>query len=166
MKKILWWSSGANIEILEKIPTEQNRYATIGLFVIITGLVAAIMGTYSFQPIFNNSSISILIGLVWGIIVFNIERILVQNLFFQEAKSLQKTLKYIICLSIVIVLSIVVTYPFILRMFSSEINQQSLIQSEDRIFKIEKNYDNIIQNLITQEEALSEGIENRRYCEK
>lgn len=140
MKKILWWSSGADPEILMKLPSEQNKYATIGIAVILTGIVAFVTGTYSFQLIFNNFSTSILIGLVWGMLIFNIERILIQNTFSRGETISQTMLKSIPIILIVLTLTIVIIYPLVLRIFSDEIDQQLVRQTQNVVLEIEKNY--------------------------
>lgn len=158
MKRILWWSSGADPEILKNFPTEQNKYATIGIAVILTGIIAVITGTYSFQLIFNNFITSILIGLVWGMLIFNIERILIQNTFSRGNSFYQTMMKSIPAILIVLVLTIVITYPLVLRIFSEEIDQQLIRQTQSVILEIEKSYDEQIKDLFEEIRKLETGL--------
>ncbi len=60
MKKVIrkiehffWWASGANIDILEKLPTEHSKYTGIGGTIIFTALMASFAGGYAFFTAFQ-----------------------------------------------------------------------------------------------------------------
>ena len=165
MKKILWWASGADPEILKNIPTAQNKYSTIGIAVILTGVVAVITGIFSFQFIFNNLQTSILIGIVWGLLIFNIERILIQNSFAKSDDSSKRPfttlIKSIPIVLVVLVLTTVISYPFILRIFSDEIDRELVNQTQTVILEIGNSYDRQMQTLQDEITKLERDLTNK-----
>jgi hypothetical protein len=91
--KVLWWCAGADSHFLVKSPMQDRvKYAGIGGIVLCTGLLACFSGGFAFYTIFGpkNNAIhdtfswgtligSIIFGLVWGLIILNLDRFIVSS---------------------------------------------------------------------------------------
>jgi len=92
-------------------------------------------------------------------LIFNIERILIQNSFSRGENVLQTLLKSIPAILIVLALTIVISYPLILRIFSAEIDQQLIRQTQGVILEIENNYQEQISALYNQSNMLEQDLD-------
>ena len=99
LMKLLWSAAGADAHILNKSTySDHVKYACLGGIVVATGLMAAMAGGYAFYIIFGRKFsqgteatieaassqtlaviFSILFGLIWGLIIFNIDRFIVAS---------------------------------------------------------------------------------------
>lgn len=129
--------SGADKEVLNQCPTEWNKYAGIGATIFFTGLLASISGGYALFTIFrgdeNAISFALLFGLVWGFVIFNLDRFIVSSIRKEgnlQKELLQATPRFILA----IIISIVIAKPLEVRIFESRIEQQIL---EDKRSKLE-----------------------------
>jgi hypothetical protein len=91
--RLLWWCAGADSHFLIKSPMQDRvKYAGIGGIVLCTGLLACFSGGFAFYTIFGpkNNAIhdtfswgtligSIIFGLVWGLIILNLDRFIVSS---------------------------------------------------------------------------------------
>jgi TM2 domain-containing membrane protein YozV len=108
IKRFFWNAAGADRYILERSTyADQTKYLCLGGIIIATGLMAAIAGGYAFYTIFEprGSAInsfktvqdiggeydstdiptaikSAFFGIVWGLIIFNIDRFIVTSAEF------------------------------------------------------------------------------------
>src|SRR6056297_3887837 len=74
------WCSGARLYILEKCPSEYNKFFGIGAVVFMTGGLAAITGTYALYTVFSNLYIAIPFGIFWGFLIFFLDWYIVASL--------------------------------------------------------------------------------------
>ena len=76
MKRFFWWCSGADITILRTwaCSTEHNTYAGIGATIFLTAVLASLSGGYALWTVFQSSPYAITFGLLWGILIFNLDR--------------------------------------------------------------------------------------------
>ena len=72
--KIICWCSRARLYLLEKCPADYNKFFGIGVIVIMTGVMASISGEYALFTIFNNYTITIIFGVIWGVNELKIEK--------------------------------------------------------------------------------------------
>ena len=92
--KFLWWCAGADQQILLRCPmTDRVKYAGIGGLVFCTGFLAFLSGSFAFYTIFGPKDdaiadktlttefaiLSLVFGLVWGIIVLNMDRFIISS---------------------------------------------------------------------------------------
>ena len=109
LQKFFILCSGADSKILETCSEgEQNKYAGIGATVFFTAIMACIASSYALYTVFDNSYIAIFFGLIWGLLIFNLDRFIVstikkRNSFFSE--FLQATPRIILAVIIAIVIS-------------------------------------------------------------
>jgi hypothetical protein len=84
--KFLWWCAGADPLILKYSSySDHVKYAGIGGVVLATGFLAALSMGFAMHTVFGdaegngNLAISLPIGIIWGLIVFNLDRFIVSS---------------------------------------------------------------------------------------
>lgn len=153
LTEILAKCGGAHIPTLEECPTQAGKYASVGITIIFTGIFAAFSGGYAFYKVFNKEVVNslgqtentffygaIIMGLLWGFMIFNLDRFIVmsmrkQNEFWREL--LTATPRIILA----IIISLVVAKPLEVRLFQDRIEAQI---SDNELEKREQNRNRII----------------------
>ncbi len=131
LKRFFILCSGADADILEDSSTgEQNKYVGIGATVFFTAIMAFIAASYALYTVFDNYFTSILFGLIWGLLIFNLDRFIVSTIkkkdnFMDEL--LQATPRIILA----IIIAIVISKPLELKIFEKEIDRVLLEQKND-----------------------------------
>ena len=72
--------SGADREIINEYPTEWNKFAGIGATIFLTACLALLSGAYAMHFVFENGFVSVLFGIFWAIVIFNLDRYIVLSL--------------------------------------------------------------------------------------
>ncbi|MGC1515712.1 MAG: DUF4407 domain-containing protein, partial [Maribacter sp.] len=73
--------SGADADLLKSCSkAEQHKYAGIGATVFFTAIMAFIASSYALFTVFDNAYISLFFGLVWGLLIFNLDRFIVSTI--------------------------------------------------------------------------------------
>src|SRR4029450_8571191 len=82
MKRFFWLCSGADISILRTwdCSTEHNTYAGIGATIFLTAVLASLSGGYALWTVFQSYPYAITFGILWGILIFNLDRSIVMSL--------------------------------------------------------------------------------------
>jgi len=125
IEKFFIWSSGANFEIIETVPTEKSKYFGIGGTIIFTALMASFAGGYAFFTAFRSTYLSVPFGFFWGLLIFNLDRYIVASFGIGDGKktiSKQEWLEALPRLAMAIVLGLVISTPIELKLFEKEIN--------------------------------------------
>jgi len=119
--RFFWFCSGANTDILLQCPkSEHHKFVGVGATVFFTGLLAAFSGGYALYTVFQSWVIAILFALLWGSIIFNLDRFLVSSIKKEGPFSKQLSLA-IPRFLLAAVLALVIAKPLELRIFESEI---------------------------------------------
>lgn len=123
--------SGADSSILATCSEgEQNKYAGIGATVFFTAVMAFIASAYALYTVFDNVYTAVFFGLIWGLLIFNLDRFIVstikkQNSFWSE--FLQATPRIVLA----VIIAIVISKPLEMKIFEKEINQVLLEQKNE-----------------------------------
>ena len=81
LKQFFIICSGADINILKDCSNgEQNKYAGIGATVFFTAVMAFIASSYALFTVFDNLHTAIFFGLIWGLLIFNLDRFIVATI--------------------------------------------------------------------------------------
>lgn len=81
LKKFFILCSGSDTDILDSCSIgEQNKYAGIGATVFFTAVMAAIAASYALYTVFDNYFTAIVFGLIWGLLIFNLDRFIVSTI--------------------------------------------------------------------------------------
>ena len=121
LRHFFWFCSGASRQILEQCPPSENaKYTGIGGAIFFTGLLAALSGGYALYTAFQNAPAAILFGLLWGAVIFNLDRLIVSSIK-KEGSTARQWRQALPRIALAAVLSVVIAKPLELRIFEPEI---------------------------------------------
>jgi len=157
--------SGADPDLLNDSPkSEQIKFAGIGGTVFFTAVMAFISGSYALFTVFDNLYTAIAFGLIWGLLIFNLDRFIVSTIkkrdnFWKEI--LQASPRIVLA----IIIAVVISKPLEMKIFEKEINQVLLtqknaltLQNQDQIAEL---YNPEIIRVQSEIEALQNAINNK-----
>lgn len=141
LKKFLIICSGAEWSIIDQpqCAIEHTKYAGIGATVLSTAVLASLSGGYAIHTTFKTLLVSICLGIVWGLIIFNLDRYIVSSLRSERiiptlsqreriairGKEVARALPRLL---LAVFISVVITRPIELKLFEREIKAQ--VESE------------------------------------
>ena len=131
LQRFFIFCSGADTAILEECsPGERTKYAGIGATVFFTAVMAAIAGSYALYTVFDNFFTAIFFGMIWGLLIFNLDRFIVSTIkkrknFFDEL--IQASPRILLA----VIIAIVISKPLEMKIFEKEINQVLLEEKND-----------------------------------
>lgn len=147
--------SGADSAILKTCSNgEQNKYAGIGATVFFTALMAFIACSYALYTVFSTIYVSIFFGLLWGLLIFNLDRFIVSTIKKRDSfkKEFLQALPRII---LAIIIAVVISKPLEIKIFEKEINQVLLEQKNNLSLA---NQQQILQQYTPEISALKNNI--------
>ncbi len=165
LKQFFWMCSGADIDILQNSSkAEQIKFAGIGGTVFFTAVMAFIASSYALFTVFDNYFAAIFFGLVWGLLIFNLDRFIVSTIKKSDHKwseIWQATPRIILA----IIIAIVISKPLEMKIFEKEINQVLLKQKNDLTLankeQIAHQYTPEINAIQTEIEKLEQDIDTK-----
>ena len=159
--------SGANHRVLKECPpSERRKYAWVGAFVFLTGSLAALSGGYAIFISFNNTSIALLFGMFWGLLVFNLDRFIVSNLKKADRKPFDQWKQIILRLSLGVFLAVIISKPIELKIFEVQIIEVSQKIKMQTIENLNASYNTKIDNRQLIIEKLRKESEEKSQLEK
>ena len=127
--------SGADRLILKECSHgEQNKYVGIGATVFFTAIMATIAASYALYTVFDNYATAILFGVIWGLLIFNLDRYIVSTLKKREKFS-SELLQAAPRLLLALIIAIVISKPLELKIFEKEIDR--VLISEKNAFTLQ-----------------------------
>ena len=166
LKNFFITCSGVDKNLIENCSNgEQNKYVGIGATVFFTAVMATIAGSYALFTVFDNLFAAIFFGLVWGLLIFNLDRFIVSTIKKSDSKwkeFLQASPRILLA----VIIAIVISKPLELKLFEKEINQvllteknqmtldnktQIAAQFTPEISKINSEISGLKQEIITKE---------------
>ena len=183
IRKFFWMCTGTPVEVIEKYPTEHNKFIGIGATIFFTALFAAISGGYALYYVFAGASLAIffavVFGILWGLAIFNLDRYIVSSIN-KTSKGLRQFYQASPRLIFAILIAIVIARPLELKIFDKEIKgvlksrylkeQQGNITRVSaafadkyalefsRIEKLQKEYDSISKEVSGLREELKKEV--------
>lgn len=165
--RFLWKCAGGDRFLLERATySDQIKYMCLGGIVFATGAMAGLAGGYAFYTIFSPKGedaingvktafdnpnyvptdmttviLSIIFGIIWGLIIFNIDRFIVTSTGKGDGteKITMDEIKGAIPRIIMgMIIAITISKPIEIRMFQSEITGE-LQQYQDSIMRVKSN---------------------------
>ena len=123
LKNFFLLCSGADTDILNTCPkSEQTKYAGIGATVFFTAVMAFIAAGYALYTVFDNYYTAIFFGLVWGLLIFNLDRFIVSTIKKRNNKW-KEVLQAIPRIILAVIIAVVISKPLEIKIFEKEINQ-------------------------------------------
>lgn len=138
---------------------EQNKYAGIGATVFFTALMAWIAASYALYTVFDNVYTASFFGLVWGFLIFNLDRFIVSTIrkrdkFGQE--FLQATPRIILAM----IIAIVISKPLEIKIFQKEIDTVLLKEKNTLAIANKKQVANFFQGDLAKNKAETDSLKS------
>ena len=131
LKRFFITCSGADKDIIYSCSNgEQNKYAGIGATVFFTALLAWIASSYALYTVFDNVYTATFFGMVWGLLIFNLDRFIVSTIRKRDrfgSELLQATPRIVLAM----IIAIVISKPLEIKIFQKEINAVLLKEKND-----------------------------------
>lgn len=131
INEFLWLCAGVNRKILRQCPTDYAKYAGTGGTILFTAIMAAISGGYAISFVFQNAPLFIPLGfgLIWGLMIFNLDRFMVNTMYSDGKHSISREefLGGLPRIILAIFLGIVISTPLEIRVFQDKIISQLAI---------------------------------------
>ena len=183
IRRFFWMCTGTPIEIIEKYPTEHNKFIGIGATIFFTAVFAAISGGYALYYVFAGAPLAVffavVFGVLWGLAIFNLDRYIVSSIN-KTAKGVRQFYQASPRLIFAVLIAIVIARPLELKIFEKEI--KSVLKSRylkeqqanitrvgtafsdkyvielNRIEKLQKEYDSVSKELSGLREELKKEV--------
>ena len=131
MQSFFIFCSGADADLLDECSAgERNKYAGIGATVFFTALMAFFAASYALFTVFDSYLIATSIGLVWGLLIFNLDRYIVSTLKKSD-KKINEIWQATPRILLAIIIAVVISKPLELKIFEKEIDQVLLEQKNE-----------------------------------
>lgn len=131
LKRFFILCSGADADILSDCSNgEQNKYAGIGATVFFTAVMAFIAASYALYTVFDNYFTAVFFGVVWGLLIFNLDRFIVSTIKKKE-NFIDELLQASPRIVLAIIIAVVISKPLELKIFEKEIDRVLLEQKND-----------------------------------
>lgn len=153
--------SGASEEIINLCPEfEKIKYASIGATIFFTSVLAFISSFYGLTQIFESYVLVFFLALFWGIIIFNLDRYIVQSLRSGDSKK-QSLLISLPRIVLAVLVAVIISKPLEVKLFEDEINAFLFEQNFIKKTLLEKQYKDEINQIIQQKKVNQELINNK-----
>jgi Domain of unknown function (DUF4407) len=126
--QIFFWNcAGSTVSILKKQETEQAKHTVLGVAVFLTALLAFFTGKSAFYICFGKDSegLSIVSGILWATIIFNIDRSFVINASSQS--GLKAFILFCTRFLMAVLISLSLSTLIELKLFETEIQHFLLL---------------------------------------
>ena len=153
--KFLWWCAGADEFFLLRSPMQDRvKYAGIGGIVLATGVLAGCAGSVAFDTMFapkvlegeivqyqnfidqNFWILDILFGIIWGLIIFNLDRFIISSTGKGDGTDEitgKEWLQAIPRIVIALILGFTISKPLEIKMLKSEIDVELHKKQESKL---------------------------------
>lgn len=100
---------------------EQNKYVGIGATVFFTAVMAFIACSYALYTVFDNMYMAMFFGLIWGLLIFNLDRFIVSTIR-KKNNFLDELIQASPRIALAIIIAIVISKPLEIKIFKKEID--------------------------------------------
>lgn len=165
IKKFFWMCSGADTELLENCSkAEQIKQASIGGTVFFTAVMAFIASSYALYTVFDNVYLAVVFGLVWGLLIFNLDRFIVSTIKKRDSFR-SEFIQAVPRILLAVIIAIVIAKPLELKIFEKEIDRVLLEEKNNLTLanqeQIALQFSPEIRQLESQVETLKQEIINK-----
>ena len=158
LKRFFITCSGADKNIIYSCSNgEQNKYAGIGATVFFTALLAWIAASYALYTVFDNAYTATFFGLVWGLLIFNLDRFIVSTIRKRDkfgSELLQATPRIILA----VIIAIVISKPLEIKIFEKEINTVLLKEKNDMALANKKQVASFFKSDLDKNKAQTDSL--------
>lgn len=146
--------------ILKRCPSDRSKYVGIGATILFTGILAAIASGYAMHFIFDGYVAPVIFGIIWGLMIFNLDRYIVLSM--RKSNGKKEFFQAIPRFALAILIAVVISKPLELKIFEKEINAElSLLEQEliqERQNSIQSRYGTRLDSLENVLNELSQAV--------
>lgn len=160
LKRFFIICSGADKKLIYSCSDgEQNKYAGIGATVFFTAVMAFIAASYALYTVFDNIYTSVFFGLIWGLLIFNLDRFIVSTIRKRERfgqELLQATPRIILAL----IIAVVISKPLEIKIFQKEIDTVLLKEKNELAMANKKQIADYYQSDLERNKASIDSLKS------
>ena len=160
LKQFFILCSGADKNLLEGCSEgEQTKYVGIGATVFFTAVMAFIASAYALYTVFDSVYPALLFGLVWSLLIFNLDRFIVSTIRKRDkfgSEFLQATPRIILA----VIIAIVISKPLEIKIFEKEINTVLLKEKNAMALNNKKEVANYFKSDLDKNKAEIESLKS------
>lgn len=158
LKRFFLLCSGVDKDLIAGCSNgEQNKYAGIGATVFFTAFMAFLAGSYALFTVFDNYYAATAFGLVWGLLIFNLDRFIVSTLKKRDSfldEFIQASPRIILAL----IIAIVISKPLEIKIFEKEINTVILKEKNEMALANKTQVANFYKSDLDQNKAAMDSL--------
>ncbi len=158
LKKFFITCSGADRKLLDTCsPGEQTKFVGIGATVFFTAVMAFIAAAYALYTVFDSVWPAIGFGLVWGLLIFNLDRFIVSTIRKRDTfwpELVQATPR----IALAVLIAIVISKPLEIRIFKKEIDTVLLKEKNAMALQNKKEVAQYFQGDLARNQASIDSI--------
>lgn len=170
--RLLWGITGSDADLLEQShASDRMKYSVIGISVLLTTVAAILSGSYAFHTIFKNSIISLILGIFWGLFIFNMDRLILLTTHKEKKIRWQQICPGISRFMVAFLIAVVIAKPLELKLFEKPIlaeiaqeNARVSIQVEKTLSQGMPEIGKLEAGNQSLEKTISEAQKNRDQC--
>ncbi len=139
-----WMISGSEISILKQCPTDYNRHAGIGFTILMTSIFGVFAGGYAGYYFTKNIPGAIGFGLLWGLLIFSIDRTMVVSLKKKpQAKWHDHFWQILFRAILAALIAFIISIPLELLVFNSNIDVGLTPYKQSQALKLKASQDTL-----------------------
>jgi hypothetical protein len=138
---------------------EQNKYAGIGATVFFTAVMAFIAASYALYTVFDNFYTAIFFGLVWGFLIFNLDRFIVATIKKRDS-FLDEFIQASPRIVLAIIIAIVISKPLEIKIFEKEINTVLLKEKNEMAIANKNQVTNFFKSDVDKNKAETDSLKS------
>jgi hypothetical protein len=154
----MWLASlaGARPGLLKKAPGDLAKYATMGGVLISTALVSSVSAFFAlYSALRLPAALAVLVGVAWGLIILNLDRMLVVSMGRQNGFWLNLWM-LLPRLLLAATIGAVISTPLVLRVFQPEIDSELTIMRAEATAKANDAHDAAFKQITDLEKRETE----------
>ncbi|HEX8270027.1 MAG TPA: DUF4407 domain-containing protein [Flavobacterium sp.] len=158
LKSFFILCSGADKNLLENCSEgEKTKFVGIGATVFFTAVMAFIAAAYALYTVFDNVFPAVAFGLVWGLLIFNLDRFIVSTIrkrdsFISELTQASPRI------ALAIIIAIVISKPLEIKIFEKEINTVLLKEKNAMALSNKKQVATYFKSDLDQNKAQTDSL--------
>jgi len=160
LKRFFILCSGTDRDLIDTCSNgEQNKYAGIGATVFFTAVMAFIASSYALYTVFDNIYTSVFFGIVWGLLIFNLDRFIVSTIRKRDqfwSEFLQATPRIILAM----IIAIVISKPLEIKIFEKEINTVLLKEKNEMAIANKNQVTNYFKGDVTKNQSEIDSLKS------
>jgi len=160
LKRFFLLCSGVDSDIMNSCSNgEQNKYVGIGATVFFTAIMAFIASSYALFTVFDNFYTSIFFGLIWGFLIFNLDRFIVSTIKKRD-NFLDEVIQASPRIVLAIIIAIVISKPLEIKIFEKEINTVLLKEKNEMAIANKNQVANYFKNDVDKNKAEIDSLKS------